>query len=219
MDYFFIGGQNDGDNDDDVKSAMATASTKTDSTAHKQTSRKKSLLIGGKGNAHQSINEDVSGGSYDQIDHKHFKEQQPVEMFFVKVLRVGHVNVEVSLSGFKALPQTTLNLCVREYSKAYKIGSSSYLGQKYLYYLIHEIVKSGTSSALRRKKMVTSSVTDTDKSEDDRQDERKLKETSSPRAPWRSKSVGEDSRPIGVEDIIGSPTRKTVKKKKRRVFS
>lgn len=220
MDYFFIGGQNDGDNDDDVKSAMATASTKTDSTTHNQTSRKKSLLIGGKGNAHQSINEDVSGGSYDQIDHKHFKEQQPVEMFFVKVLRVGHVNVEVSLSGFKALPQTTLNLCVREYSKAYKIGSSSYLGQKYLYYLIHEIVKSGTSSALRRKKMVTSSFTDTDKSEDDLQNERKLKQTSSPRASWRSKSgVGEDSRPIGVEDIIGSPARKPVKKKKRRVFS
>lgn len=222
MDYFFIGGQDDGDNDDDVKSAMATASTRTDSTTHKQTSRKKSLLIGGKGNVHQSSNDYVSGGSYDQSDHKHFKEQQeqqPAEMFFVKVLRVGHVNVEVSLAGFKALPQTTLNLCVREYSKAYKIGSSSYLGQKYLYYLIHEIVKSGTSSALRRKKMVTSSVTDTDKSEDDRYDERKVKQTSSPRASWRSKSVGEDSRPIGVEDIIGSPTRKTVKKKKRRVFS
>lgn len=223
MDYFFIGGQDDGDNDDDVKSAMATTSTRTDSTTHKQTSRKKSLLIGGKGNAHQSSNDNVSGGSHDQFDHKHFKEQQdqqPIEMFFVKVLRVGHVNVEVSLAGFKALPQTTLNLCVREYSKAYKIGSSSYLGQKYLYYLIHEIVKSGTSSALRRKKMVTSSVTDTDKSEDDRHDERKLKQTSSLRASWRSKSgVGDDSRPIGVEDIIGSPARITVKKKKRRVFS
>ena len=225
MDYFFVG-QDDDDDDHDAKSvstdvmgATDAMSVRSDSTP-KQTARR-TLLIGGKGVSSRTLREDISQSrSYDLDDQKQSREQQqqPIETFFIKVLRVGYVNVEVSLGGFRALPQTTLNICVREYSKAYKIGSSAYLGQKYLYYLIHEVLKSGASSALRRKKMTTSAVTDTDdKEEDGSQVERKLKPTS---PPWASRRSAADSRSVGVEDILGSPIRKSVKKKKmKRLFS
>jgi hypothetical protein len=188
----------------------------------KQTARKKSLLIGGKG-INRVIKESIpQSDSYDLDDQKQLREkpQQRMETFFIKVLRVGYVNVEVSLGGFRALPQTTLNICVREYSKAYKIGSSAYLGQKYLYYLIHEVLKSGASSALRRKKMTTSAVTDNDddKNEDDSRIEKKMKPVSPPWASRRRSSAAE-SRSVGVEDILGSPIRKSVMKKKKRLFS
>ena len=133
----------------------------------------------------------------------------------IKVLRVGHVNVEVSLGGFRALPQTTVNICVRDYTKAYKIGVPAYLGQKYLYYLIHEVLKSGASSALRRKKMTTSAVSD-ENEEDDVQVERKLIPAVSP--SWATRRASAEAKSVGVEDIIGSPVRKSVKKKKRRLL-
>lgn len=222
MDYFFIG--QDDDDDDDAKSVSTDVtgatdvSVRSDSTP-KQTVRKKSLLIGGKGITNRAIKEGISqSDSYDLNDQQQLREQQqqPIETFFIKVFRFGYVNVEVSLGGFRALPQTTLNICVREYSKAYKIGSSAYLGQKYLYYLIHEVLKSGASSALRRRKMTTSAVTDNDdKEEDDGQAERK--KPVSP--PWVSRRSAAESRSVGVEDILGSPIRKSAMKKKKRLFS
>ncbi len=222
MDYFFFG--QDDDDDDDAKSVSTDVtgatdvSVRSDSTP-KQTVRKKSLLIGGKGITNRAIKEGISqSDSYDLNDQQQLREQQqqPIETFFIKVFRVGYVNVEVSLGGFRALPQTTLNICVREYSKAYKIGSSAYLGQKYLYYLIHEVLKSGASSALRRRKMTTSAVTDNDdKEEDDGQAERK--KPVSP--PWVSRRSAAESRSVGVEDILGSPIRKSAMKKKKRLFS
>jgi len=226
MDYFFIGQDNDDDDDaksvsTDVTSTTDAVSVRSDATP-KQTARKKSLLIGGKG-INRVIKESIpQSDSYDLDDQKQLREkpQQRMETFFIKVLRVGYVNVEVSLGGFRALPQTTLNICVREYSKAYKIGSSAYLGQKYLYYLIHEVLKSGASSALRRKKMTTSAVTDNDddKNEDDSRIEKKMKPASPPWASRRRSSAAE-SRSVGVEDILGSPIRKSVMKKKKRLFS
>mmetsp|Transcript_4382 Transcript_4382/g.9134 ORF Transcript_4382/g.9134 Transcript_4382/m.9134 type:complete len:1753 (-) Transcript_4382:32-5290(-) len=226
MDYFFIGQDDDEDDDAQSVSTDVTGSTdamsvRSDSTP-KQTARKKSILIGGKGIgiSNQSIKEEISqSDSYDQEDQKQLREQQQQQLnetFFIKVLRVGYVNVEVSLGGFRALPQKTLNICVRDYQKAYKIGSLAYLGQKYLYYLIHEVLKSGASSALRRKKMTTSAVTDADENEaDDAQAERKLR----PAVFSPSRRTAAESRSIGVEDIIGSPIRKSAKKKKRRLFS
>ncbi|KAL7499599.1 hypothetical protein ACHAWT_007212 [Skeletonema menzelii] len=231
MDYFFIG--QDDDDDDDSQSVSTDVTSSTDTTTSvrsdstpKQTARKKSLLIGAKGIgiSSQPIKEEISqSDSYDQEDQKQLRlggqqqqqQQQFNETFLIKVLRVGYVNVEVSLGGFRALPQTTLNICVRDYTKAYKIGSPAYLGQKYLYYLIHEVLKSGASSALRRKKMTTSEVSD-ENEEDDVQAERKLIPAVSP--SWGSRrSTAEAS--VGVEDIIGSPVRKSTKKKKRRLFS
>lgn len=229
MDYFFIG--QDDDDDDDTQSISTDATGSTDAmsvrsdSAPRQTARRKSLLIGGKGIgiSNQPIKEEISRNeSYDQEEQRQLREQQQQqlnEMFFIKVLRVGYVNVEVTLGGFRALPQTTLNICVRDYTKAYKIGSTAYLGQKYLYYLIHEVLKSGASSALRRKKMTTSAVADADtetdgnKEENNAQAERKLMPAFSPSRAARRAAA--ESRSVGVEDIIGSPIKKSAKKKKR----
>ncbi len=224
MDYFFIG-QDDDDDDSQSISTDVTGSTdamsvRSDSTP-KQAARKKALLIGGKrvGISNQPIKEEISqSDSYDLEEQRQLREQQRQQLnetFFIKVLRVGYVNVEVSLGGFRALPQTTLNICVRDYTKAYKIGSTAYLGQKYLYYLIHEVLKSGASSALRRKKMTTSAVTDTDgnKEENNAQAERKLMPTVSPSRAARRAAAAEP-RSVSVEDIIGSPIKKSAKKKK-----
>jgi hypothetical protein len=225
MDYFFIG--QDDDDDDDVQSVSTdlTDAPLSIDAVPKKTVRKKALMAGGKRVYNRPFKEDISQNDTCDLDQKHFREQQqqPIEMFFVKVLRVGYVNMEVSLGGFRAIPQTTLNICVREYSKAYKIGSTVYLGQKYLYYLIHEVLKSGASSALRRKKMTTSAVADTDKSEDDSQVGKELKPNSSSWASsMRSKSLGRnpsETKPVSVEDILGYPIgRKSVVKKKKRVF-
>ncbi len=228
MDYFFIGQDDDDDDDDtqsistDVTGSTDVMSVRSDSTPS-QTARRKSLLIGGKGIgiSNQPIKEEISrNDSYDQEEQRQLREQQQQQLnetFFFKVLRVGYVNVEVTLGGFRALPQTTLNICVRDYTKAYKIGSSAYLGQKYLYYLIHEVLKSGASSALRRKKMTTSAVADTDtdgkKEENNVQAERKLMPAVSPSRAARRAAA--ESRTVGVEDIIGSPIKKSAKKKRR----
>ena len=219
MDYFFIDQDDvDDDDDDDVQSISTDLTGLTDTISVRSDMtpvRKKGILIGGKGKG-------ISGQSIKEKEEIPLRESydQRAEIFFVKVLRVGNVNVEVSLGGFRALPQTRLSICVREYSRAYKIGSPAYLVQKYLYYLIHEVLKSGASSALRRKKMTTSVVVDAEENQEDQEDtgmERKSKTITSP--SWISRrSTAAQSRTIGVQDIIGTPLRKSAKKKKKRLF-
>lgn len=172
MAYFFV--EDDGKADLDVMSTIGevtgpidTLSTQSDNTPRLPAS--KSLLIGGKGSppsvSRQNREEPYLNDKSSEFDNPSelvvsdkvtsLEESSASEIIFIKVWRVGYVNVEVSLGGFR-IPQTSLGICVPAYSKAYKIGTWAYLGQKFLTYLIQEVLKSGASSGFdkfRRKVM------------------------------------------------------------------
>lgn len=132
MSYFFI--------EDDDKAgvgAMSTISDVTGSTtetlsAHTNNTPnqnvRKSLIIGGKGSSpgsnRQTRDDQHRNGITEYHDQRDIKTDiNQAELVFIKVWRVGYINVEVSLSGFRRLPQTSIGICVPAYSKVYKIGS------------------------------------------------------------------------------------------------
>lgn len=150
MNYFFM---DDGDDENDTKTKFATDGS-IDSISHQSDSavRQKSLLIGGKGSPRDRSHTD------DDLSESLTETSTQTELVLIKVWRVGYINVELSVAGFKRIPQRTVDIRVHDYSKAYKIGSWGYLGKKYLTYLIHETLKSGASSAFRRKAVGNTTV-------------------------------------------------------------
>ncbi|KAL9191115.1 hypothetical protein ACHAXT_000821 [Thalassiosira profunda] len=230
MSYFFIG-----DEDDDDLATVST--TRTDATAFSSDStsihsesppnstvRKKSLLIGKR----RGMSEDSPRGYSDfgnpseQLNAPK-EETKEAEVAFIKVWRVGDVDVNVSLGGFKRFPA---------YSKAYEVGTWEHLGRKYLTYLVREVLKSGASSAgakFKRKMMGSSAVHSPGHTSNQLQSNA-LEQSSSPRSslvpsmPSISDAgpvdlhnlIGRHLRkPMGAADILGTPAKKALKKKRK----
>ena len=114
---------------------------------------KKSLLIGGKASPRSSNSAAMNDARNDPKKSVSADASSSQEITFVKVLRIGHSDMNVSFGGFRRLNQTSLDISVPAYQKVYKIGSFTYLVQKYLKHLTVEIVKSGASSVFLRKKI------------------------------------------------------------------
>eukprot|EP00560_Eucampia_antarctica_P005382 CAMPEP_0197836238 /NCGR_PEP_ID=MMETSP1437-20131217/28332_1 /TAXON_ID=49252 ORGANISM="Eucampia antarctica, Strain CCMP1452" /NCGR_SAMPLE_ID=MMETSP1437 /ASSEMBLY_ACC=CAM_ASM_001096 /LENGTH=158 /DNA_ID=CAMNT_0043442263 /DNA_START=15 /DNA_END=494 /DNA_ORIENTATION=- len=69
------------------------------------------------------------------------------EIIFVKRLRVGDINVNVSLAGFRLIMDTSnLGIAVPAFQNAYMIGPANYFGKKYITHAIHQVLKSLASS-------------------------------------------------------------------------
>lgn len=241
MSYFFV----EDDNDDDIDTMLtvsddASATSDSFSTqvefSPKPISKKKAMLIGGKGtpySASKRSNEGVSDSVELRSSVVDAPKKKP-EIVFVKVWRVGYVDVNISLGGFKRLPLSSLDICVPAYSKAYEIGTWEYLGKKYLSHLVREVLKSGASSGLekfRRKMMGSASNPSPSGLLGDLRDSTSsdYETSSTPRMPLppRLPAMSADSvsvesesstrlwgRPKGASDILGTPT-----KKKRSLFS
>jgi hypothetical protein len=241
MSYFFV----EDDNDDDIDTMLtvsddASATSDSFSTqvefSPKPISKKKAMLIGGKGTPYSASKRSNEGVS-DTVELRSSVVESPKkkpEIVFVKVWRVGYVDVNISLGGFKRLPISSLDICVPAYSKAYEIGTWEYLGKKYLSHLVREVLKSGASSGLEkfRRKMMGSASNPSPSGQlgDLRNSTSSDYETNStPRMPLppRLPAMSADSvsvepesstrlwgRPKGASDILGTPT-----KKKRSLFS
>jgi hypothetical protein len=145
MNYFFVGGEDEERNTD----TFASGSNESISYQSDTTSRQKSILIGGKGSPRETTRQG------DDVFESVTEDNAQNELVLIKVWRVGYINVEVSLAGFRRLPQRTVDIKVHDYSKAYKIGSWSYIGRKYLTYLVHETLRSVTGSAIFGRKMTS----------------------------------------------------------------
>lgn len=236
MNYFFV--EDDGKDDLDtlstvseVKGSVETNSTQSESTP-KQPFRK-SLLIGGKGSlpaGGRHTREDLYQNRTSEFETPSELEvpdnlTEGAEIIFIKVWRVGYVNINISTGGFRRLPQTSLDICVPAYSKAYEVGTSAYLGHKFLTYLIKEVLKSGASSGLDkfRKKMMggnySSPNIDQGKSY---VEERESPPTSIIRTDLSELGPNNDRdtylrrhlhRPIGADAILGTPAKKVKQKK------
>ena len=240
MSYFFRGEVEVDDTDDAISMASditgSTDSISIPSEYSPKPVRRKSLLIGGKGSPGSGNLRAESGGT-SEFDNSNEIEltKDEAEIVFVKVWRVGYVDVNVSLGGFKRLPLQSLDLSVPAYSKAYELGSWEIIGRKYLAYLIREILKSGASSGLdkfRRKVMGVTPSPSLAQMDDQQLESSVLESTSSPRSlPPRlppitdSGPVELDSfvgrhlrRPMGAADILGTPAKKSGKKKKKTSF-
>lgn len=225
MSYFFLEDEND---DDDAFDTMSTTSNVTGSftdSLHspKPIIQKKTLLIGGKRSPsdESQCTPELRDPS---IDDSTFKlkptneaviEESEIEVAFIKVFRIGYVDVNVSLGGFKRLPISSLGISVPDYSKAYELGPWESIGRKYLTYLVREVVKSGASSGLekfRRKVMLESSDAERSRSAPPMPS---IPDT----GPVNVESfIGKHRhRPVGKEDILGAPT-KSSKKKRRGIF-
>ena len=256
MSYFFIGNadavMDDLDNaslsSDFTGSTADTMSMRSDYSAAtaKSTVRKKALLIGGKGGVPSSSrnirsSEDFCGPDADnptesEIDQE---EAKTPEIAFFKVWRVGLVDIDVSLGGFKHLPLSSLSLNVPAYSKAYDVGPWEYHSRKYLTYLVREVLKSGASSGLDKfkRKVMGATSTATPSPAVRVSDESESTHGVSPRAsplsgpltlrtisdsdPADSESfIGRHLRrsPVGAADILGTPAKRTSKKKKKIAF-
>ena len=152
-------------------------------------------------------------------------------LFPRQVFRAGYVDLNVSLGGFKRLPQTSLDLCVPAYSKAYELGKWESLGKKYLSYLIREVLKSGASSGfdkLFRRKVTGGSATPSPGQMSEQLEASLYQPESSPRSiPPSLPSISDSGpaelesflgrhlrRPMGAADILGTPAKKAKKKKK-----
>lgn len=130
-----------------------TAALSTDpSSSPTQKIHKKSLLIGGK-DSPRSFESVTMNDARNDPKSASADASSSQEITFIKVLRIGHSDMNVSFGGFRRLNQTSLDISVPAYQKVYKIGSFTYLVRKYLKHLTVEIVKSGASSVFLRKKI------------------------------------------------------------------
>ncbi len=239
MSYFFV----EDDNDDDIDT-LITASDDTSATSDsfstqldfspKPMSRKKAMLIGGRGTPYSDKRTNEGSDSMELKSNSVVESpKKKTEIVFIKVWRVGYVDVNISLGGFKRLPLASLDICVPAYSKAYEIGTWEYLGKKYLSHLVREVLKSGASSGLdkfRRKVMGGAASPSPAGQRGDLVESTSSFETSltprllPPRLPTMStdsdsaeqSSIGKNlwGRPKGAADILGTPM-----KKKRSLFS
>ena len=71
------------------------------------------------------------------------------EIVFVKHLRIGNINTEISLVGFP-IETRQYGIGVPAFTRAYKIGTNSYLSRKYVSHVVHEVVKSVAHSGLTK---------------------------------------------------------------------
>jgi hypothetical protein len=230
--YFFVEEYHDEEFD-----AVSTFSDGTGSTEvsvqsdHFPTRRRKLPSIGAQGapaSGNQCIPGYVASTELEYMSSESKSPTKAAEVVLFKVWRVGYVDINLSVGGFKRLPQaSSLDLCVPAYSKAYEIGTWEFHGKKYLTHLVREVFKSGASSGLdkfRRKVMGGSSNTSTGQRGDLIEP---VLESSSPRSsphylpPILDSSASEPGsfigkhlfRPMGAADILGTPA-KTKKKKK-----
>lgn len=203
MSYFFVE-----DERDDAKiaremtphrgpSVTVTGSGESISLMPDNDSRQKALLIGGKMHARESQQTDDSDDENSSSTATHPQS----ELVLIKVWRVGCINAEISLAGFRRIPQKTVDIRVHDYSRAYKIGSWEYLGRKYLTFLIQETLKSGASSAIFRRK--TSVATSNDQNN---QMEMLLPKPSASFETERESSGIKHlrERPLGAETFLGT---------------
>jgi len=228
-------------NSSDITDGTDTISMHSDHyLTPKPVTRKKSLLIGGKGppsTANPSIPEESAEaklfGNPPELNFQK-EETKESEITFIKVWRVGYVDVDVSLGGFKRLPLTSLDLSVPAYSKAYDLGTWEYHIRKYLTYLVREVLKSGASSGLdkvRRKVMGSSANPSQQILRGDQMESMVPARISSPRSVPPMPSISDSGpvdaesllgrhlrRPMGAADILGTPAKKTAKKKKKIPF-
>jgi hypothetical protein len=191
MNYFFVGGEDEERNAD----AFASGSNESISYQSDTTSRQKSLLIGGKGSPRETTRH-----VGDDVSESVAEDNAQNELVLIKVWRVGYINVEISLAGFRRLPQRTVEIRVHDYSKAYKIGSWSYIGRKYLTYLIHETLKSVTGSAIFGRKLTGNATAENESNQSDVL-------LSNPSFETESESfIGRQlrSRPMGAETFLGT---------------
>lgn len=230
--YFFV--EDDHDEEFDAVSTFSDSTGSNEAISMqsdylpKSTIRRKSPSIGAQG-APSSGNQCIPGGST-ELDSKSSELKSPskaAEVVLFKVWRVGYVDVNVSVGGFKRLPQaSSIDICVPAYSKAYEIGTWEFHGKKYLTHVVREVLKSGASSGLdkfRRKVMGGSSNTSIGQSGDQLEP---ILESSSPNSsphhlpPILDSSASELGsfigkhlfRPMGAADILGTPAKKRKKK-------
>mmetsp|Transcript_23361 Transcript_23361/g.49999 ORF Transcript_23361/g.49999 Transcript_23361/m.49999 type:complete len:691 (-) Transcript_23361:2-2074(-) len=238
MSYFFPGDDDADDQDDmsthsDVTGSTATTPLRPDYSP-KPTGRGKKMLTG--------VKESPSIGSQRILEETPFEfdsvsevnlpkeETKKNEIAFIKVWRIGNVDVNVSFGGFKRFPQTSLDLSVPAYRKSYKIGTWEYLGRKYLTYLVHEVFKSGASSGLdklfRRKGSSPSPGQMSEQSESTTSRSNSYCR-SAPPMPHISDSSPLDlesfigrhlRRSMGASDILGTPAKHSLKKRKKIAF-
>jgi hypothetical protein len=213
MSYFFVGGAEEKESlfqPDDAVSTITdgTGSTEAFSTKTENAPRQKAVLFGGKGSPRGKQAE----SSYTPEPSTEVCSRP--EIVFIKVWRVGYINVEVTTGGFRRIPQRTIDICVPAYSRAYKIGSWAYLGQKYLMYLVHEVLKSGASSAIFRRKGPGGA---SDVQSDPAQSLNKPT-VESVGLPSNETFIGKLRQPVGAEAILGTPIKPT-KPSKMKVLS
>ena len=148
MNYFFI--EDDEVTNTTTATAKLSSSEESTSLQSDYTSRsQKALLIGGKGSPRASTKTEDDGSEFETEAIR-----PQTELVLIKVWRVGYINAEISLAGFRRIPRRTVEIRVHDYSKAYKLGTWAYLGKKYLTFLVQETLKSGASSAIFRRKVV-----------------------------------------------------------------
>ena len=163
--YFFVEEDHDEDSDD-----MSDATGSTDSNSVQ--SSHASMLLSIK---HKPITSSVTASSQnsrERLGSSELKmtspENKPLkapELVLIKVCRVGNVDVNITVGGFRRLSQiSSLDICVPAYSKAYEIGSWEFHSKKYLRsHLVREVLKSGARSGFsqfRRKKFGGSAITE-----------------------------------------------------------
>lgn len=204
MNYFFV---DDGEVEVSGKAASSDVPASADSISYQSdsTSRQKSLLIGGKGSPRERSHTE------DDVSENLAEVSAQTELVLIKVWRVGYINVELSVAGFRRIPQRTVDIRVHDYSKAYKIGSWGYLGKKYLTYLIHETLKSGASSAIFRRKATGNTAADNN-------DSTMPKQSTSFEADHES-FLGRHfrARPTGAETFLGTAPARRPKAKGKHV--
>jgi len=118
--------------------------------------KKRSTLFGkrkGTGSSNLSAVEEIKmSGSCEGDDANSIKassKNKKEEIVFVKHLRIGNINTEITLVGFP-VETRDYGIGVPAFSRAYKIGTNSYLSRKYLNYVVHEVVKSIAHSGLSK---------------------------------------------------------------------
>lgn len=118
--------------------------------------KKRSTLFGkrkGTGSSNPSAVEEMKlSGSCDVDDVDSIpasSKTKKEEIVFVKHLRIGNINTEITLVGFP-VETRDYGIGVPAFSRAYKIGTNSYLSRKYLNYVVHEVVKSIAHSGLTK---------------------------------------------------------------------
>jgi hypothetical protein len=222
MSYFFVDEDNDEEFDVISTFSESTGSTETSVQSdffQKATVRRKVSKSQG---APPFGNQCIPESGTTELENMSSELKSPLkELVLFKVWRVGYVDVNISVGGFKRLPRaSSLDICVPAYSKAYEIGTWQYHGKKYLTHLVREVLKSGASSGLdkfRRKVMGGSSTASTRN-----ESISESPNSSPPHLPPVLDSSASDLgsfivknlfRPMGAADILGNVPQPKKKKK------
>lgn len=243
MAYFFVGKGGNVDNDDMSMSASSDITGLTeDVSLHSsenstRLTNQRVLLVGNKGSYNSSLKHGRQEGSLtssrmgSEVDSSSDLEflgketptekNKETEIIFIKYWRVGYANIQISLGGFRHLPETSLDIRVPAFTKAYKIGSWEYLGRKYLAHLIQEILKSGASSGLdkfRRKVMGGSSTLSPTSEHGGGISPRQFTDLSGSSASESESSGRQLHRPVGAAAILGTPLKPRKGKIRKALF-